>query len=95
VKTPIRLCAAALERSSSEVSSGILIRGNYKKKKNQKGHSKIFAGKHKRRRKKKIYMRKIKKNKYKVIQNLCFDTMLKVMLYIESHSIMYRIGLFI
>jgi hypothetical protein len=36
VKTPIRLCAAALERLSSEVSSGILIRGNYKKKKNRK-----------------------------------------------------------
>jgi hypothetical protein len=33
VRTPIWLCAAALERSSSEVSSGILIRGNYKKKK--------------------------------------------------------------
>jgi hypothetical protein len=33
VKTPIRLCAAALEWSSSEVSSGILIRRNYKKKK--------------------------------------------------------------
>jgi hypothetical protein len=45
--------------------------------------------------KKNIYAENKKINKYKVIQNLCSDTMLKVMLYIESPSIMYRIGLFI
>jgi hypothetical protein len=35
------------------------------------------------------------KKKFKVIQNLCSDTMLKERLYIESQSIMYRRGLFI
>jgi hypothetical protein len=36
-----------------------------------------------------------KKKKFKVIQNLCSDTMLNVMLYIESQCIIYRRGLFI
>jgi hypothetical protein len=30
-----------------------------------------------------------------VIQNLCFDTMLRIRLYIESHQILYMRGLYI
>jgi hypothetical protein len=74
VRTQIRLCAAALERSSSEVSSGILIRGNYKKKKKEPKMTEQNICR-KTQTAPKIYMRKIKENKYKVIQNLCSDTM--------------------